>query len=313
MSVPAEFLELLACPRTGEPLAERGGELVNRSGTERYRVSAAGIPLFAERRLGEDARRQQAHYDRVARAYIENLGYPHTQEYARYLDEELLAELEPGALGTVAEICCGRGEAFRLLGDRIGRGLGVDVSERMLEAAKSELPRFFFVQGDATRLPLATGALDAVFMLGGIHHVNDRAALFAEVHRALKPGGRFYFREPLSDFFLWRALRAVVYRLSPALDRETERPLLWRETVPPLEGAGFRVRTWKTRGFFGFCVFMNSDVLVFNRLLRFVPGIRPIARAAIRMDDRTVRLPGLRRAGLQVVGVAEKPQGSSQP
>lgn len=72
MSIRAEVLELLACPRTREPLAERMGELVNRSGTERYRISKAGIALFAEHFLGEEARRQQAHYDKVAQAYIEN-------------------------------------------------------------------------------------------------------------------------------------------------------------------------------------------------------------------------------------------------
>jgi ubiquinone/menaquinone biosynthesis C-methylase UbiE len=306
MGIRAEVLELLACPRTREPLAERTGELVNRSGTERYRISKAGIALFAEHFLGEEARRQQMHYDRIAHAYIENLNYPHTQEYSRYLDDELLAQFDSKGLGKVAEICCGRGEAFRLLDARIGVGVGVDVSERMLEVAHAELPRFAFVQGDATRLPLASGALDAVVMLGGIHHVNDRAALFGEIHRVLKPGGRFYFREPLSDFFPWRLLRAIIYRLSPGLDSATERPLLKRETVPPLERAGFRVQTWRSLGFFGFCLFMNSDILIFNRLFRFVPGIRAITRAAVRLDAWTVQIPWLRDAGLQVIGVAEK-------
>jgi hypothetical protein len=53
---------------------------------------------------------------------------------------------------------------------------------------------------------------------------------------------------------------------------------------------------------------MNSDVLVFNRLLRFLPGIREITRWAARVDGWTLKLPGLAGAGLQVVGVAEKPR-----
>jgi hypothetical protein len=52
---------------------------------------------------------------------------------------------------------------------------------------------------------------------------------------------------------------------------------------------------------------MNSDVLVFNRLFRLIPGIRAIARFMTRLDDLTTRAPGLRRAGLQVIGIAEKP------
>jgi hypothetical protein len=127
------------------------------------------------------------------------------------------------------------------------------------------------------------------------------------VARILKPGGRFLWREPVSDFWLWRALRAVVYRLSPTLDHATERPLLYDETVPCLEAAGFELRTWRTLGFLGFCVLMNSDVLVANRLLRFVPGIRTLARVAFACDELCLRLPGMGRAGLQLVGEARKP------
>ena len=74
-----------------------------------------------------------------------------------------------------------------------------------------------------------------------------------------------------------------------------------------LSEAGLVCRDWRTYGFLGFCLFMNSDVLVFNRLFRFLPGIRALTRFATRLDDWTLRLPGLAGAGLQVVGVAEKP------
>ena len=52
---------------------------------------------------------------------------------------------------------------------------------------------------------------------------------------------------------------------------------------------------------------MNSDVLVVNRGLRFVPGIRRLAEWAARFDEWCVHLPALQRAGLQVVGCAQKP------
>jgi hypothetical protein len=56
--------------------------------------------------------------------------------------------------------------------------------------------------------------------------------LFREVARILKPGGRFYFREPVSDFWPWHMLRRVIYRISPSLDHLTERPLRYDETAP---------------------------------------------------------------------------------
>jgi hypothetical protein len=123
----------------------------------------------------------------------------------------------------------------------------------------------------------------------------------------LKPGGRLIFREPTSDFVLWRAVRAVVYRLSPMLDAATERPLIYAETVPVLQQAGFCSELYETHGFLGFCLFMNSDVLIFNRLFRFIPGIRALVRSAVRLDRLLLRASPLRFAGLQVIGVAVKP------
>jgi hypothetical protein len=98
----------------------------------------------------------------------------------------------------------------------------------------------------------------------------------------------------------------LVYRFSPALDHETERPLCREETLPILTRTGLHCSHWSTHGFLGFCVFMNSDVLVFNRLFRFLPGIRAITRGFTWLDDLTLRLPDLASAGLQVVGVAKK-------
>lgn len=301
-------LSFLRCPVSGERLRLESGALVSESGAHRYALTASGIPLFAEQFCSADGRAQQSHYDKVAHAYLESLAYPHTQEYTDYLDRAFLSRV-PDDMGSVAEICCGRGEAFRLLGERVRVGVGVDVSVSMLEAARPDFDRarYAFIQGDATMLPIADGAFDNVVMFGGIHHVNDREKLFAEVCRILKPGGRFYWREPVSDFFLWRWLRALIYRISPALDHETERPLVYEETVPVLERAGMRLADWGTYGFFGFCLFMNSDVLVFNRAFRYIPGIRALTRWSARLDDLIVRLPGFRRAGLQAIGFAQKP------
>ena len=188
--------------------------------------------------------------------------------------------------------------------------VGVDISVSMLEVARQKFPQphFLFVQGDATQLPLQTGQFDSVFMLGGIHHVNQRRQLFAEIFRILKPGGQFYWREPVSDFFLWRWLRAIIYRLSPTLDSDTERPLLYSETVTPLEQTGLSLKVWQTYGFVGYCLLMNSDVLIFNRLFRFLPGIRPLTRMMTKVDDLTVNIPGLTGSGLIVIGMAEKPR-----
>jgi ubiquinone/menaquinone biosynthesis C-methylase UbiE len=303
-------LDLLRCPATGQPLLIEQDALVTSDGGHAYRISAPGLPLFAENACSSDAETQRAHYDRIAANYIAHLQYPHTIEYAAYLDRALLQVVGAGNLGTIAEICCGRGEALQLVGTRAKRAIGVDISQNMLEAGLADYatePNIVLVQGDATRLPLADGIFDSVFILGGIHHVNDRHALFSEVFRVLKPGGNFFFREPCSDFVLWRALRAIIYRFSSELDHTTERPLIEEETVPVLRSVGFELKSYERHGFLGFCFLMNSDVLIFNRAFRFIPGIRRLTRLAADFDEWTLRWPFMRRVGLQVVGCAAKP------
>jgi SAM-dependent methyltransferase len=303
------FLDVLRCPDTGERLIFEGHALVSGDGKRVYQLNEAGIPLFAKEDLSIEVAAQRRHYNNIAAAYTTNLDYPHTKEYLAYLDRAVLDAIGEVELGTVAELCCGRGEALTLLGARARRYVGVDISENMLQAVKTlhHHRNAIFVQADAARAPLAPASVDTVVMLGGVHHVSARDRLFAEVARILKPGGRFVYREPVSDFVLWRGLRAIIYRLSPMLNHDTERPLLYEETVPVLERAGLRSLQYQTHGLVGFCLFMNSDVLFFNRLFRFVPGIGTITRASARMDAALLRLPGLRHAGLQVVGVAFKP------
>jgi ubiquinone/menaquinone biosynthesis C-methylase UbiE len=303
------FLDVLRCPISGASLRVQDGMLVTEDACHCYSRNEAGIPLFANELLSTATKTQRNHYNKIATAYTANLNYPHTKEYLAHLDRAVLDAVGSGELGTVLELCCGRGEALNLLRGKLSRYIGIDVSESMLKAARSmhDDPSSIFLQGDAIRVPLASESIDIVVILGGIHHVSERGRLFAEIARILKPGGRFLYREPVSDFIVWRLLRALIYRISPMLDAATERPLRYEETVPVLERAGLRSLLYRTHGLLGFCLFMNSDVLFFNRLFRFVPGIGAITRGAAWLDNMLLQLTGLERAGLQVVGLAEKP------
>ncbi|MBC8422519.1 methyltransferase domain-containing protein, partial [bacterium] len=217
---------------------------------------------------------------------LRNLDAPFTTTYSDYLSGALLKTVGAAPLGNTAEICCGRGEAFSLLKDRVSLGVGVDISLNMLHAARRACrePMLLFVQGDATQLPLASESFDTVLFIGGIHHVNARTQLYTEVARILRPGGRALWQEPVDDFLPWRLLRRAVYQASSFLDAETEHPLRRVQTEAQLRQAGLTLQSWQTYGFLGYCLLMNSDVLVFNRALRFVPGIKG-ALSAILADQ----------------------------
>ena len=56
---------------------------------------------------------------------------------------------------------------------------------------------------------------------------------------------------------------------------------------------------------------MNSDVLIFNRIFKFIPGIKKIVQRSAKFDDFVIRLKPFKKAGLQVIGVARKPCAAS--
>lgn len=68
------------------------------------------------------------------------------------------------------------------------RPVGLDLSLGMLRLARQRAAGRL-VQGDATRLPIATATLDGVWSLHALLHVPDLSAALHEVARALRPGG----------------------------------------------------------------------------------------------------------------------------
>jgi demethylmenaquinone methyltransferase/2-methoxy-6-polyprenyl-1,4-benzoquinol methylase len=81
------------------------------------------------------------------------------------------------------------------------RVVGVDFADAMLRVAQEKIKqgrlsdRITLVRGDATRVPLADGAVDAVTIGFGIRNVENTAAACGEMHRVLAPGGRIAILE----------------------------------------------------------------------------------------------------------------------
>ncbi|MHB8511937.1 MAG: ubiquinone/menaquinone biosynthesis methyltransferase [Actinomycetota bacterium] len=95
---------------------------------------------------------------------------------------------------TVLDIACGTGDFLLEAKRRDWFAVGVDFSREMLLAAQK---RGFstLVQADGLALPLESQSVDGVTCGFALRNVSDLAAMFDEVARVLKPGGRFAFLE----------------------------------------------------------------------------------------------------------------------
>ncbi len=100
----------------------------------------------------------------------------------------------------VLDVGCGAGRTTRLAARRAGRGqaLGLDLSGPMLAKARASAERegvenVAFVQGDAQVHTFDAEGFDAVISRYGMTFFADPVAAFANLHHALRPGGRLAF------------------------------------------------------------------------------------------------------------------------
>jgi SAM-dependent methyltransferase len=96
----------------------------------------------------------------------------------------------------VLDIGCGNGRLTRLAAARARSATGVDLSGPMLATARAraaEVPNVTFEQGDVQVHPFAEGGFDLAVSRFGVMFFADPVAAFANVRRALSPGGRLAF------------------------------------------------------------------------------------------------------------------------
>jgi arsenite methyltransferase len=141
----------------------------------------------------------------TGRAWAEELGYPpelanvperSVESFAGVANHWVLGPIEEGA--TVLDLGCGAGTDLLIAAQMVGaegRAIGIDMTATMLERAAESardmgLENVELHEGLIESLPLDDGSVDVVISNGVIDLVPDKDAVFGEIDRVLKPGGR---------------------------------------------------------------------------------------------------------------------------
>ena len=142
----------------------------------------------------------------TGRAWAEELGYPQpelsrvpepsVESFAGVANHWSLGCIDPGSV--VLDLGCGAGTdlliAAQMTG-RAGRVIGVDMTPSMLERTRASaqamgLGNVELHESLIESLPLENGSVDVVISNGVIDLVPDKDAVFDEIDRVLRPGGR---------------------------------------------------------------------------------------------------------------------------
>ncbi len=108
----------------------------------------------------------------------------------RYLPDGASLEVLDLATGTADQLI------YLARDGRVASGLGMDLSEKMLEVGREKVARLGLTNrlrletGDATAIPLASESVDVASISFGIRNVVDVGAALSEMYRVLRPGGR---------------------------------------------------------------------------------------------------------------------------
>ncbi len=158
-----------------------------------------------------------------------------------------LAQIAPGE--TVLDLGSGAGmDSFlaSLAAGRDGRVIGVDMTDEQLAkaarlAAEAGIENTEFRQGYIEDPPVEAASVDCVISNGVVNLSADKAAVFAAVAKALRPGGRLALADIVTteqlpegvtcDASLWAAC------IGGAMQRDR-----YREVI---EGAGLEILKWR--------------------------------------------------------------------
>jgi SAM-dependent methyltransferase len=200
----------------------------------------------------------------------------------------------------VLDLGCGGGTTTAALADAVGREgrvTGVDVSPDLMGVARARLagrPNVELIEADAERHAFAPGGHDALFSRFGAMFFDNPPAAFANLRRALAPGGRAVFvawREVARNQWAAVPMTFVQEGLGGTVAAAGPGPFAWADPAvfrPLLEGAGFSEVRERTHEFMAE-IGDGDDPDPVERAILFMTRIGPLARRLREAPDSARR------------------------
>lgn len=191
-------------------------------------------------RNGEDIK---AFFDGCFDDYISKHG--HSERVLTYRLGLIEKAAQPGADDAVLDIGCGIGHYLIAMAKSIGRGVGIDFSDHMVEAASeraNESPwgaKLSFRIDDAEELrTISDSSVDVAMCIGALEHMPKKDRVLSSAHRVLKQGGRLVLMTPNGGYVWYRFIAPVLELDTKHLSTDTF--LEGRAISRLLHRAGFR-------------------------------------------------------------------------
>lgn len=160
-----------------------------------------------------------------------------------------VTRVAPAPVGRVLDVATGPGFTALAFAGRAGFVLGLDLTPAMLVQARrarddAALANLHFALGEATALPVGSGAFDVATCGNAIHHFAAPLPPLRELRRACRPGGLVAISDLASDEDPQRAAE------QNAIERLRDPAHVWcyppGELVAIVQRAGLQVRSVET-------------------------------------------------------------------
>ncbi len=161
----------------------------------------------------------------------------------REATEQLIEQLNFTPQSHVLDIGCGLGGTARFVATRCRNHItGIDLTEEYIETGKTLCKwlnldtQITLQQGSALSMPFPDNTFDGSYMLHVGMNIEDKASLFAEVQRVLRPGAMFGIYDVMRD-----SVGELTYPVPWASSESTCQLATLEEYTDALKNSGFSI------------------------------------------------------------------------